>query len=225
MSDVTLRGQTMKYAVIIAAGGNGGRMGLKYNKMFFPLATGKTILETSVELFKSDPRCTQIIVVTNPVDIEKLPFKEDGRITLALGGKTRQESVYHGLLKAKEELVLVHDGARPWCTRESIDDLLAAMVNEKAGILAVAEIETIKEVENGYIKQTIRRDRMMHAQTPQAFDRELLLKCHRDAEAEGYSATDDAQLIERYSDTPIRIVEGNYANVKITTMNDVVKHD
>jgi 2-C-methyl-D-erythritol 4-phosphate cytidylyltransferase len=97
------------------------------------------------------------------------------------------------------------------------------MHHDKAAILAVPEVETVKVVENGYITNTIRRDNLMHAQTPQAFDTNLLVKCHQKAVTEQFKATDDAQLIEHYSDTPIKIVEGNYANIKITTMNDVSK--
>ena len=213
----------MNYSVIIAAGGNGGRMGLPYNKMFYTLANGHTILQTSINLFKNDDNCKQIIIATNPDDMPRLASLHGGRIVIVNGGKTRQESVFNGLMAVNQAVVLVHDGARPWCTQESIDGLLKAMHHEKAAILAVPEIETVKVVEDGYITKTIRRDNLMHAQTPQAFNTDILVKCHKMAIADNFTATDDAQLIEYYSDIRIKIVEGNYANIKITTMNDVSK--
>jgi len=213
----------MNYSVIIAAGGNGGRMGLPYNKMFYTLANGHTILQTSINLFKNDVNCKQIIIATNPDDMPRLSSLHGGRLVIVNGGKTRQESVFNGLMAVNQEVVLVHDGARPWCTQESIDSLLKVMHREQAAILAVPEVETVKVVEEGYITTTIGRSNLWHAQTPQAFNTELLVKCHHQAAHEHFLATDDAQLVEHYSPVPIKIVEGNYANIKITTMNDVSK--
>jgi 2-C-methyl-D-erythritol 4-phosphate cytidylyltransferase len=215
--------ETMNYSVIIAAGGNGGRMGLPYNKMFYTLSNGHTILQTSVNLFKNDENCKQIIIATNPDDMHRLSNLHGGRIVIVNGGKTRQESVFNGLMAVNQQVVLVHDGARPWCTQEAIDDLLKAMRTEDAAILAVPEVETVKVVENGYIIKTIARDYLMHAQTPQAFNTEILVKAHHKAIADHFNATDDAQLIEHFTDVKIKIVEGNYSNIKITTMNDVSK--
>jgi len=199
----------MNYSVIIAAAGNGGRMGLKYNKVFYQLSPGHTILEKTVNLFLTDKRCQQIVIVTNPNDIkELLKFNDISRIVFAMGGKTRQESVYNGLMAVTENIVLVHDGARPWCPKENIDSLLESMLTEDASVLAVSVTETVKIVENGYIKQTIPRDVLVNAQTPQAFKTKLLIECHNMAISEKFHSTDDAQLVERYSNTPIKIVEG-----------------
>lgn len=212
----------MNYSVIIAAAGNGGRMGLKYNKVFYQLSPGHTILEKTVDLFLADEKCKQIVVVTNPNDImELLKFHDRSRIVFAMGGKTRQESVYNGLMAVTENIVLVHDGARPWCPKENIDSLLESMLTEDASVLAVSVTETVKEIENGYIKQTIPRDTLVNAQTPQAFKTKLLIDCHNMAISENFRSTDDAQLVERFSDTRIKIVEGSYGNIKITTINDL----
>jgi len=212
----------MNYSVIIAAAGNGGRMGLKYNKVFYQLTPGHTILEKTVDLFLTDQRCKQIVVVTNPNDImELLKFNDRSKIVFAMGGKTRQESVYNGLMAVTEDIVLVHDGARPWCPMENIDNLLEAMLTEDASVLAVSVTETVKVIENGYIKQTIPRDVLVNAQTPQAFKTKLLMDCHNMAITENFYSTDDAQLVERFSNTPIKVVEGSYGNIKITTINDV----
>lgn len=213
----------MNYSVIIAAAGKGTRMGLKYNKMFLPIDGGKTILEKTLSIFVDDPRCQQIIIVTNPEDIAKMIDRyQEGRITYVMGGKTRQESVYHGLMAVKGDIVFVHDGARPWLPLSDINNLLEAMKTEKAAILGVKVVQTIKEVHHGYIKKTIPRQNIYQAQTPQAFETKLLIECHQKAEKVNFHATDDAQLVENFSNVPIKMVEGSYSNVKITTIHDLI---
>lgn len=213
----------MNYSVIIAAAGKGTRMGLKYNKMFLPIEGGKTILEKTLSIFLDDPRCKQIVIVTNPEDISKLIDRyEEGRIVYVMGGKTRQESVFHGLKAVKDEVVLVHDGARPWLPLSDINNLLEAMKTEKAAILGTKAVQTIKEVHNGYIKKTIPRQALYQAQTPQAFNTKLLLECHQLAEKNNFHATDDAQLVENFSTTAIKIIDGSYTNTKITTIHDLI---
>jgi 2-C-methyl-D-erythritol 4-phosphate cytidylyltransferase len=120
-----------------------------------------------------------------------------------------------------EEIVLVHDAARPYCTINLIDELLLAMETEQAAFLAVDVKDTVKEVKNGYVVKTINRESLKNAQTPQAFKTSLLLSCIHQAQEENFKATDDAQLIERYSNVPIRVVKGSYDNLKITTPEDV----
>lgn len=212
----------MNYSVLIVAGGKGQRMGLGYNKVFYPLKDGHTVLETTLQLFLNDTRCKQIVIVTNPDDLYKVTTRHEmGRIVNVGGGPTRQDSVYNGLMCVSEDLILVHDAARPWCSQALIDDLLTAMENEQAALLAVEVKDTVKEVKDGYVVKTVERSTLRHAQTPQAFKTSLLLKCIHKAQAEQFKASDDAQLIERYSDVPIKIVQGSYANIKITTQEDV----
>jgi 2-C-methyl-D-erythritol 4-phosphate cytidylyltransferase len=215
--------KNMNYSVIIAAAGKGTRMGLKFNKMFLPIEGGKTILEKTLSIFLDDPRCKQIVIVTNPEDISKLIDRyEEGRIVYVMGGKTRQESVYHGLKAVTGDVVFVHDGARPWLPLSDINNLLEAMKTERAAILGVKAVQTIKEVHGGYIKKTIPRQSLYHAQTPQAFETKLLIECHELAEKANFHATDDAQLVENFSNVPIKMVEGSYTNTKITTIHDLI---
>ena len=118
----------MKYTALIVAAGSGSRMGLGYNKMLYQFDNGKTILETTVDIFLNDQRCEQVVVVGSEQDIEqyqKLLINE--RITFTIGGKTRQESVYHGLLKTTMPYVLIHDGARPWLSMDCINRLLECL--------------------------------------------------------------------------------------------------
>ncbi len=213
----------MNYSVIIAAGGSGTRMGLPYNKLFYPLKNGRTILEQSIKIFIQDQRCQQIIIATNAADLSRMMNMNTGRVVLVNGGQTRQESVYKGLMAANEDVVLIHDGARPWLTQTCLDRLLETMESEDAAILALKAIETVKVCADGYVTQTIPRESVMMAQTPQAFKTELLIKAHHLAITDAYQATDDAQLIEHYSLAKIKIVEGEVSNIKITTIHDIPK--
>jgi 2-C-methyl-D-erythritol 4-phosphate cytidylyltransferase len=212
----------MNYSVLIVAGGKGERMGLGYNKVFYPIKEGVTVLDMTVKLFVDDVRCKQLVIVTNPHDLYKVTqVHEMGRIVNVGGGETRQDSVYNGLMCVTEDVVLVHDAARPYCTVELIDDLLSVMETEQAAFLAIDVKDTVKEVKNGYVVKTINRECLKNAQTPQAFKTSLLLSCIHQAQEDNFKATDDAQLIERYSNVPIKVVKGSYDNIKITTPEDV----
>jgi len=212
----------MDYSVLIVAAGKGTRMGLGYNKMFFTLKDGKTVLDQSIELFLHDVRCRQIVIVTNRVDMPRIvKSSESGKIVSVNGGDTRQDSVYNGLMAITEEIVLIHDGARPWLEIDCVNRLLEAMETEKACILAVDVKDTIKKVVGDYIANTVNREEHVLAQTPQAFLTSFILDCYHQAFAKHILATDDAQIVEMCSDQPIRVVKGDYKNIKITTQDDV----
>ncbi len=212
----------MDYSVLIVAAGKGTRMGLGYNKMFFTLKDGKTVLDQSIELFLHDVRCRQIVIVTNRVDMPRIvKSSESGKIVSVNGGDTRQDSVYNGLMAITEEIVLIHDGARPWLEIDCVNRLLKAMETEKACILAVDVKDTIKKVAGDYIANTVNREEHVLAQTPQAFLTSFILDCYHQAYAKHILATDDAQIVEMCSDQPIRVVKGDYKNIKITTQDDV----
>lgn len=212
----------MNYTALIVAGGQGLRMGLGYNKVFYQLSEGKTVLDTTLQIFRDDPRCAQIVIVTNQADLIKIVKSyEAGRIVNVGGGPTRQDSVLNGLMAVTQDVVLIHDAVRPWTPKANIDALLAAMETEQAAILSVKVKDTIKEVRDGYVTRTIDRSTLVHAQTPQAFNTKLLLKCHHQAENDRYKATDDAQIVEKYGQVRIKAVEGSYANIKITTLEDI----
>lgn len=212
----------MDYSVLIVAAGRGERMGLGYNKVFYMLKEGTTILDTTLELFLKDQRCKQIVIVTNPNEMTMaMKKREIGRMVHVAGGETRQISVHNGLTAVTEEIVLIHDGARPWCPMKCVDDLLIAMETEDAAILAVPVKDTIKEVEDGYIVRTIERSRLFQAQTPQAFRTSLILEACKLAEIENKKVTDDAQMIEMYTHSRVKIVEGSYTNIKVTTKEDL----
>ncbi len=144
-------------------------------------------------------------------------------VQLILGGETRQESVYNGLqaLPAAAELVLIHDGARCLATPQLLDRCAAALLDCPGLIAAVPVKDTIKVVnETGIIQDTPDRRQLWAAQTPQGFEVQLLKQCHNQGRDSGWEVTDDAALFERCG-LPVRIVEGEETNLKVTTPVDL----
>lgn len=137
------------------------------------------------------------------------------------GGAARSDSVFNGLMAVKEEIVLVHDGARCYLQSEDLNNLKKAMETERAAILSKPIVDTIKVVSDGYIVKTIDRNTLNGAQTPQAFYIDELMDCYKKAKEEGFSPTDEASVIEKYSDTKIKCVISKHHNEKITTIDDI----
>lgn len=211
----------MKYSVCLLAAGKGVRTQLPYNKVLYRLE-GKTVLDYSLDLFLSDLDCCQIIVTCATEDMDFMKtIQKDPRITLVLGGATRQDSVYEALCKVTYPYVMIHDAARPYLKREQIESLKSTLRDEKACLLMIPSVDTVKIVKNGYVESTLDRSLLYNAQTPQCFDTELIKKCHGQAKKEGRIATDDAQLVEWYSTIPVKVVEGDSSNKKITVSSDL----
>ena len=214
------RGRTM-YSVIILCAGQGKRTGLNYNKMLYSFR-GKTVYEMTLETFINDTRCQQIIVVTRPE--ERKEFQQllsDERIEFVDGGKERQDSVFAGLQHVTYENVLIHDGARPYLKKQQIDDLLTCLEEHPACLLMVPCKDTIKKVVNGKVVETLKRSELMQAQTPQAFHRDVIVDAYSQGILEEYQATDDAQMVEKFSDVKVYAIVSDYENIKITTPEDL----
>lgn len=210
------------YSVIVLCAGRGTRTGLEYNKMLFQM-NGKTVYEMTMDCFLSDERCRQVIVVVQPhKESQFKSLMKDERIEFVYGGKERQDSVYAGIQKAKYDHVLIHDGARPYVKSEHIDLLLECLKEHKACLLMVPCKDTIKEVSDGKIVKTLRRETLMQAQTPQAFSRELIVSAYQKGIELQVQATDDAQMVELFSDEDVFVVVGDYENKKITTRDDLI---
>ena len=211
----------MYYSVIIPCAGMGKRMGLGYNKLLYPLGD-KTVIETTVQVFIQDQRCQQIVLVISPNDEKKMKELFDGmsKIEWTYGGKERQDSVYEGLLKVNQEYVLIHDGARPFISLECIDRLMKTLEEENACLLMVPAKDTMKVIKDGYVVSKPDRSTLWHAQTPQAFKKDVILEVHKKAKEKNMMGTDDASLAEMFN-IPVKVVLGDEANIKITTMNDV----
>lgn len=212
----------MEYSVVIVAAGSGSRMGLGYNKMLFQLKNGHTILEETVLKFYDDKRCKQVIVVASDYDLETFQtlFK-DKNIEFTQGGKTRQDSVYQGLKKVKQEYVFIHDGARPWISKDCINRIVEVLETKEACLLMMPVKDTIKVVEDGKVINTPKRSTLYLAQTPQAFVTKKIIKAYDRAYEKGIQATDDAQIMELCGDCEVYMVEGSYENMKVTTKEDI----
>lgn len=220
----------MKTAAVIVAAGKGSRMHSEIPKQYLPLA-GKPVLCYSVEMFQR-VGAERIVVVVSPGEIEHCRSKilepfDLADVVLTEGGKERHDSVYQGLLAAEGcDYVWIHDGARPLVTEEILRRTLKAAIAEQACVAAVPVKDTIKEAdEAGFVAGTPERSRLWAVQTPQTFAYDTIRAAHeariRDGEG-GIPVTDDGMLVERYLHLPVKLVEGSYRNLKITTEEDMI---
>jgi len=216
-----------KTVAVIVAAGQGSRMGAKVNKQFLNLLD-RPILAHTLEVFEKNPLIDGIIVIARQdevifcyQEIVKLyHFKKV--LTVVAGGKERQDSVFEGLkaLPLQCELVVVHDGARPFIAQNIISEAIELAQEKEAVIVAVPVKDTIKKVISGAVQGTIPREELWAVQTPQVFNKELLLKAYQLAYEQGISGTDDASLIELLG-IDVKVVLGSYENIKITTPEDL----
>lgn len=212
---------------IFPAAGASRRMGGDVNKIFLELG-GEPILIRTLKTFSQSPRINFFIVVVseNEVDaVEKLldsaenlkPYK------IVVGGSERQYSIANGLkfLPDDAEIVLVHDAARPLVSLDVIENVIDAAKKFGGAIAAVPEKNTIKFIDNeNFVTYTPPRSKLVEVQTPQGFQRELLIKAYEQAAQDKFLGTDDSSLVERIGDK-IKIVTSDYRNIKITTPEDL----
>jgi 2-C-methyl-D-erythritol 4-phosphate cytidylyltransferase len=216
-----------KLGVVIVAAGSGKRMGTSESKQFLPLGD-KPVLVHTLEAFAAVDQVDSIVLSVGASDIPRCEqFVKDFGLTkiyrIVAGGAERQDSVYRGLraLPGDTEWVLVHDGVRPFVSRERIEACWRGAMKHEAAVLAVPVKDTIKTVAaDGQITSTPDRRSLWAVQTPQAFRLSRLLEAHERAQAEGFMGTDDAMLIERIGGT-VHVVEGDYRNIKLTTPDDL----
>lgn len=207
---------------IILAAGQSKRFGKNNNKNF-ELINGKSILLYSIDAFNQNKYVDSIIIVTRPCDIENVKNiieKKNAKknIEIVLGGRTRQESVYNALKQTYSEIVIINDGARPAIKQEYIDNCLKRMNEYKGVTIGVKSNDTIKISDNnGIAKKTTNRNNTWIIQTPQSFDRNILLQLHEKYKYE--EATDDCSLLEK-ENYKIKIIDGDYTNIKVTTYMD-----
>ncbi len=215
----------MDYSVVIPAAGRGKRMNAGKNKLFIDLQ-GEPVIVHTLKVFDRDPDCTEMVLAVHKEErgefqklISRIGFKTE--IKLAAGGKERQDSVYSGLKETTGDIILVHDGARPFITGSMTGRLAEAAAEHGAAIAAVPVKDTIKKAESGFVTETVDRSTLMMVQTPQAFRRDLILKAHEHARKTGFIGTDDASLAELLG-FPVKITEGSYRNIKLTTPEDLI---
>ncbi len=205
------------WALIMAAG-SGTRMGMATNKALLPLA-GRTLLERSARAFAGLTDGAVIVAAERDLDAIRA-MGLDAKI--AVGGDTRQRSVLNGLRALPEDagIVLVHDAARPFVTEEIIRRCIDSAAEYGSGVACVPIKDTVKRVGPAGTVRTIPRDALRAAQTPQAFRVAALKRAIEALEARGETATDDASALEAAGET-VRLVEGSYDNLKLTTPEDM----
>jgi 2-C-methyl-D-erythritol 4-phosphate cytidylyltransferase len=215
-----------KFAVILPAAGQSSRFqGFRRKKPFVDLK-GRAVWLRSVEHFVCRDDVSEVIVVLASEDIQE--FRERFLSNLAFldvkiveGGATRAESVRNGLnaIESDADYVAVHDAARPLLTQQWLDTLFAAAVRHKAVIPGVPVSSTVKQIDGDQvIQRTVDRSNLVLAQTPQVFDRSLLLQAYESAD-DLSRFTDEASMLEAI-DQPVHVVDGWPMNLKITTGDD-----
>ncbi len=209
----------MKVIGIIVAAGKGSRMGADKNKVFLELC-GKTILENTVGVFEECNKIDEIVVVTNDVDFCNSLLSGHKKVSAVIpGGASRQESVKNGLLASGGDIAVIHDGARALVRCEEIESAILAAEKFGAAAVGVKCKDTLKAAdENGFIKGTVDRETTYNIQTPQVFLYSEIKRMHMNAPRTDF--TDDCALAESFG-ARIKIVEGSYDNLKITTPDDL----
>lgn len=213
---------------IVAAGGSGTRMQADINKIFLDLRD-MPILAHTLMILNNHEEIDELILVTAERDIPgcrdiQEEFHIDKLKVITRGGVTRQESVQNGLLEVSEhaDLVLIHDAARPLVTDDVIHQVIEGVRGVGAAATGVPCKNTLKITnDEGIIVETPDRSHLYEIQTPQGFRRDLITEAHKRAKEQNLSATDDCYLVEQMNH-PVKITEGDYQNIKITTPEDIL---
>jgi 2-C-methyl-D-erythritol 4-phosphate cytidylyltransferase len=212
-------------SVIVLAAGKGERLKSRVSKPLVKIGN-MPLLTYSLKAFAYNRRVNEIIVVVNQANAKAVSamlkgFRPAKIKKVILGGRRRQDSVNNGLraLDARAELVVIHDAARPFVSREIVNNTMREAFEGGAAITAVPVKATIKEVSGDYVKKTLERSSLWEIQTPQIFRRNLIQQAYEKfAKAD---VTDDAMLVERLGVKP-RVVFGSYMNIKVTTPEDLI---
>lgn len=219
----------MANIALIPAAGSGRRIGAGVNKQYLLLA-GRPVLAHTVAVFHDHPRIDRIYLVSPAEElaycraeiVDRFGFTRVAAILA--GGAERQESVHNGLCGCAaqdDDLVVIHDGARPFIDAAAISASLDAAARSGACAVGVPVKDTIKRVVDGVIVATPERRELWQVQTPQTFRFGLIRTAHERARSEGFCGTDDAVLVERLGH-PVTMVAGSYRNFKITTPEDLI---
>lgn len=220
-----------KSIALIPAAGMGKRMGASINKQYLQL-NGLPILAHTISVFERSPLIDAIYLV---IPADEIPYCREHIVeaggfkkvaAIVQGGKERQNSVMNGLNAMRKsvadgDIVLIHDGVRPLLTENMLRDSIAVARICDGALVAVPAKDTIKIVADGIVIETPLRETLWQAQTPQSFRFGVIHAAHLSAEKDGFIGTDDASLIE-HSGGKIRIVPGDYRNIKITTPEDLI---
>lgn len=214
-------------SAIVLAGGRGKRMGSIQSKQYINL-NGKPILYYTLKQFINNDLIDKIILVIpeDEMDYCKREVLNKYEIvvdSLVCGGKERQDSVYNALSELEgSEIVLIHDGARPFVSQSIINDAIKYAKIYKAAAPGVMPKDTIKvKGEDNFSVDTLVRNNLVAIQTPQAFDFNMIYECHKEIKKRDLVVTDDTMVAEIFNHK-VYIYEGDYNNIKITTPEDLI---
>lgn len=212
----------MNVSVIVCAAGRGSRAGFAENKLFRPLC-GKTVLERTLTAFQR-PDVTQILVTAAAEDRERIQAlcQSFPRTEVVAGGATRTDSVKNALRFVKEEIVLVHDGARPFVTQKIIDDCIASVRRYGSGVCALPATDTMVLAVQGHLRRSLSREEVFALQTPQGFYTVPLRNAYAQIGEETF--TDDSSVYSRFIE-PARLFLGDACNQKLTFREDFMQPD
>ena len=213
---------------IIVAAGKGSRMGLGFNKVLANLQ-GRPVIDWTIQKFVLSNLIDTLVLVINPEDRKAMegicePYTGKVKFIMENGGDSRQDSVYNGLKALPEEtdIVLIHDGARPFVDREIIEKSIKYAQKAGAACAGLPARDTIKIVDTGNtVLSTPDRKTVWHAQTPQSFKKEIIIKSYEKAREKGIFGTDDAGLAEA-AGFKVLMFEGSIRNIKLTTAEDLM---
>ena len=219
----------MKNVAIVLAAGQGKRMKSKVQKQYL-LIKEKPVLYYTLNAFEKSPLISEIVLVTGKDEIEycqqeiveKYGFSKVQKIVP--GGKERYHSVYEGIKAIEEaDYVFIHDGARPFVDEDMIARVCAAVEEHKACVVGMPVKDTIKIADDtGFAEQTPDRRKVWQVQTPQSFEYQLIKDAYEKLLAEEPEGiTDDAMVVETMTEHKVKLVEGSYRNIKITTPEDL----
>jgi len=214
-------------SAIILAGGRGTRMGSDISKQFIEV-DGKPMLYYTLNTFINSELIKEIILVLPKNEIEYCKINVLDKYNLNVnkiveGGKERQDSVYNALKEVgNSELVLIHDGARPFTTDRIIEEGITFARKYGAAAPGVTPKDTIKVLDsNNFSKETPNRNTLVSIQTPQVFKTDMIISCHEKVREENVKVTDDTMVVERYNHK-VYIYNGDYENIKVTTKEDLI---
>lgn len=217
-------------SAIVLAGGRGKRMGNAQSKQYIQV-NGKPILYYTLKQFIKNNFIDKVILVVpeDEKDYCKSQVLDKYKLTvdkIVAGGKERQDSVYNALNELENsDIVLIHDGARPFVSQRIIKDAIKYAKIYKAAAPGVMPKDTIKiKNEDNFSVDTLKRSSLVAIQTPQAFDFNLIYKCHKEIKNKGIMVTDDTSAVELFG-SKVYIYEGDYTNIKITTPEDLILAD
>ena len=215
----------LKITALIAAGGSGSRMGANVPKQFINIKN-KPILIHTITVFDLCPDIDDIVIISREDDIDyikeltqKYNIKKVSDIVT--GGETRQKSIINGLNKVTGDIVLIHDGARPFVTHTQIKTLIDEIKVFSAVSLGIPVTDTLKLSKDSTIVKTVDRENLYGIQTPQGFKTDLIKKAHKYALENSLSVTDDCSVCEAMG-IDVKIVTGSPLNIKITTPDDLI---